>query len=230
MDDTEFKHQTATVDGLDWHWVEMGEGPALLLLHGISESWRCWRHQMPTLAKQFRVIALDMKGYGQSGKPDTTYAADVVAGETIALLDHLGIDEFHLAGHDWGVMIGGHICNQVHDRVQRYARCCLSLHTYDERNSLHHQWNGQNPEKASELMSNADAYVRVWFDSSCKPKTRPDEEEIEEVTNAMMWFYHSMLGSGSSLSARSRELGLPTKPHEAWGGGGNPGVLKSAAS
>lgn len=177
----DFKHCNATVGGLDWHWVEMGEGPAVVLLHGIPESWRCWKHQIPVLAKQFRVIAIDMKGYGQSDKREGDYSGAQVARETIALLDEIGVDTFHVAGHDWGVMIADNICNQIPDRVTRYVRCCLSLHCYDPRNSLHHLWNGANPEQATGLMSNADAYVRVWFDTSCKPETRLSEEELQEV-------------------------------------------------
>ncbi|MGI9382630.1 MAG: alpha/beta fold hydrolase [Methyloligellaceae bacterium] len=177
----QFQHKTEKVGDLDWHWVEMGEGPAVVLLHGIPESWQCWRHQIPVLARQFRVIALDMKGYGQSDKAEGDYSGSTVARETLALLDHIGVESFHVAGHDWGVIVGDNICNQVPDRVERYVRCCLSLHSYDPRNSLHHQWNGMNPEKASRLMANADAYVRVWFDSSCKPETRPSEEELQEV-------------------------------------------------
>jgi pimeloyl-ACP methyl ester carboxylesterase len=169
METNDMQHHEATVNGLKWHWVEAGTGPAVVLLHGIPESWRCWEHQIPALAKQFRVIALDLKGYGQSDKSEGNYAGSTVAAEVVELLDHIGVDNFHLAGHDWGVMIGDNVCNLVPDRVERYVRCCLSLHTYDARNSLHHQWNGENPEKATVLMRNADVFVRVWFDSSCKP-------------------------------------------------------------
>lgn len=136
---------------------------------------------MPVLAGQFRVIAIDLKGYGQSDKAEGDYAASAVAAEVIALLDAIGVDGFLLAGHDWGVMIADNICGQIPERVERYVRCCLSLHTYDPRNSLHHQWNMQNPEKLAGLMGNAEAYVRVWFDSSCKPETKPLEEEIQKI-------------------------------------------------
>lgn len=306
MTQDNFIHHTTTVEGLDWHWVEAGTGPAVILLHGIPESWRCWQHQIPTLSKQFRVIVPDLKGYGQSGKPKGSYAASVVAAEMIAFLDSIGVDNFHIAGHDWGVAIADNVINIVPDRVERYVRCSLSLHSYDPRNSLHHQWNGLNPEKASQLMSNAEAYVRVWFDTSCKPELRPDEAEIkeiikefsypgisdcvpyyfahirdsdpvdyskftmpilyihgehdprqpveyargmedhlpglqavlvldaghfitwerpEEVSNAMNWFFHSMLGSGLPIFERSRHYGLPTKPtHEAEAWGVNLGI------
>ena len=310
MTQDSFTHKTTTVDGLKWHWVEEGSGPAVVLLHGIPESWRCWRHQIPVLSQQFRVIAPDMKGYGQSGKPDGDYAGSVVAAETLAFLDSIGVEDFHIAGHDWGVVIADNIVSMAPDRIERYVRCCLSLHTYDARNSLHHQWNGLNPEKAGALMKNADAYVRVWFDTSCKPETRPDDAEIaeivkefsypgisdvvplyfahirkskpvdyskftmpvlyihgehdprqpieyargleehipgleavlvldsghfvtwerpDEVSNAMNWFFHSMLASGLPIFERSRHYGLPTRPTrelEAWGC--NPGVALKA--
>lgn len=305
MADPELQHKTAEVNGLKWHWVEAGNGPPVVLLHGIPESWRCWEHQMGPLSKQFRTIALDLKGYGQSDKSEGDYSGSNVAREVLDLLDHLGLDTFHLAGHDWGVMIGDNVCNLAPDRVTRYVRCCLSLHTYDARNSLHHQWNGKNPDQATTLMRNADVFVRVWFDTSCKPETRPDDAEIkeiveefaypgvaeavpryfrdirksqpvdyskftmpvlyihgehdprqpieyargmeehvpgleailvldsghfvtrerpQEVTNAMMWFFHSMLASGLPIFERSRHYDLPTrpaKPLEGWGV--NPG-------
>lgn len=308
-DNSEFKHHTATVKGLDWHWVEMGEGPAVVLLHGIPESWRCWKYQMPVLAKQFRVIAPDMKGYGQSDKKEGDFTGRQVARDTLDLLDEIGVGDFHVAGHDWGVMVADNICHQVPERVTRYVRCSLSLHRYDPRNSLHHHWNGTNPEKATGLMSNADAYVRVWFDTSCKPETRPSEEDLKEIiaefshpgvaeavpryfrdvrksepvdysrftmpvlyvhgehdprqpidyargmedhvpgleavlvldaghfvtyerpqelANAMMWFFHSMLAPGLPIFERSRHYGLPTRPvkeRESWGV--NPGMASS---
>jgi pimeloyl-ACP methyl ester carboxylesterase len=302
----EFIHHTAQVGGLEWHWVEMGEGDPVVLLHGIPESWRCWHHQIPVLARQFRVIAIDLKGYGRSDKQEGDYAASTVARETLALLDHIGVDRFHLAGHDWGVMIADNICHQVPDRVERYVRCCLSLHCYDARNSLHHQWNGRYPEKATRRMKNADAYVRVWFDTSCKPETKPSEDDLlgtiaefaypgiaeavpryfrdmrnseavdysrftmpvlyihgehdprqpleyargmeehvpgleaillldcghfvtlerpDDVSNAMLWFFHAMLAAGLPIFARSRHHGLPTRPiRDVEGWGVNPGM------
>ena len=177
----ELRHNMTEIDGLNWHWVEIGQGYPIVLLHGIPESWASWRHQMLVLSNQFRVIAIDLKGYGQSGKPEGNYTGSNVAKEVVALLDFLNIKDFYLGGHDWGVMIADNIINQVPDRVERYVRCSLSLHEYDPRNSLHHQWNGHNPEKASSLMKNADAYVRVWFDTSCFEETKLSEKELRRV-------------------------------------------------
>ena len=289
----EIRTKSSTVNGIKWHWAEAGDGDPVILLHGIPESWKCWKHQIPKLATQFKVYAIDLKGYGLSDKKEGDYSMNNVASEILDLLDHLKISSFRLAGHDWGVAISDNIIDQAPERVERYIRCCLSLHAYDPRNSLHHQWNSENPSSAARLMNKPDAYVRVWFESSCKPDLIPDEKEIKEIvddfshqgtgdavpryfrdipknkpvdlskftmpilyihgehdprqpieycvgmedhlpglqailvldsghfitrerpkqtTDAMMWFFNSMLGSGLKIFDRSKELGLPTKP------------------
>ena len=289
----EITTKSSTVNGIKWHWAEAGDGDPVILLHGIPESWKCWKHQIPKLATQFKVYAIDLKGYGLSDKKEGDYSMNNVASEILDLLDHLKISSFRLAGHDWGVAISDNIIDQAPERVERYIRCCLSLHAYDPRNSLHHQWNSENPDLAARLMNKPDAYVRVWFESSCKPDLIPNEKEIKEIvddfshqgtgdavpryfrdipknkpvdlskftmpilyihgehdprqpieycvgmedhlpglqailvldsghfitrerpkqtTDAMMWFFNSMLGSGLKIFDRSKELGLPTKP------------------
>jgi pimeloyl-ACP methyl ester carboxylesterase len=178
---TELIHRTETIQGTRWHWVEAGDGDPVVLLHGIPESWQCWKHQIPTLATQFKVYAFDLKGYGQSDKSDGDYTMGNVARELLACLDHIGVDRFRLAGHDWGVAIADNVINQAPERVERYVRACLSLHRYDARNSLHHHFNAKTPEAASRLMRKADAYVRVWFETACKPGLVPDETEMREI-------------------------------------------------
>ena len=181
MAKTNLTHHFTKISGQEWHWVEQGTGIPIVLLHGIPESWQCWKHQIPSLARQFRVIAPDLKGYGKSGKGDGDYSMTCVAGEVLALLDAIGVDDFHLAGHDWGVAISDNIISQASHRVKRYIRCCLSLHEYDPRNSLHHQWNAENHREAAKLMNCAEAYVRVWFESSCKPELLPQQQELNEI-------------------------------------------------
>jgi len=220
---SEPKHMTAVVNDLTWHWVEQGEGPAVVLLHGIPESWRCWEKQMPVLSQQFRVLALDLKGYGQSDKAEGDYSGTNVAREVVDLLDSLGIESFHLAGHDWGVMIGDNVCNLVSDRVERYVRCCLSLHNYDARNSLHHQWNGINPEKATVLMSNAEAYVRTWFQRSARSplnlRTRALQKRCR-VTSATFARANPSTTRGSpcrcSISTANMTHDSPSSTRVAW--------------
>jgi pimeloyl-ACP methyl ester carboxylesterase len=106
------QHKFIEAADVRWHWVEAGEGDPVVLLHGIPESWTCWRHQIPVLATQFRVLAFDLKGYGQSVKRDGDYTGNNVARELLAALDSIGIDRIRLAGHDWGAW-SGTICETM---------------------------------------------------------------------------------------------------------------------
>ncbi len=94
--------------GLRLHWVEMGNGPLVLLLHGFPEHWYSWRHQLPALAAAgFRAVAPDLRGYGRSAKPRgvRSYRMAALAGDAAALVRHLGAERAHVVGHDWGGVI-----------------------------------------------------------------------------------------------------------------------------
>ena len=69
MLDTAREHQV-TVDDVKIHYKTWGKGEAVLLLHGAMEYWREWEHQIPALAKEFKVIAVDTRGHGQSSFTD----------------------------------------------------------------------------------------------------------------------------------------------------------------
>jgi pimeloyl-ACP methyl ester carboxylesterase len=121
----ELEDRFVTVDGVRLHYVEAGEGPMVVLLHGFPEFWWSWRHQIPVLADAgFRVVALDMRGYAQSGKPPRwqdyrmeRLAADVAG--VIAQLSDTG--RAHVAGHDWGAAVAWAVATLHPDRVDRLA-------------------------------------------------------------------------------------------------------------
>ncbi|MEH1844939.1 MAG: alpha/beta fold hydrolase [Nostoc sp.] len=79
IDPTVFTHHTAQANGVQLHYVRGGQGPVVLLWHGFLETWYCWRKIMPVLAKQYTVIAPDMRGYGDSDKPDHGYDVRTLA-------------------------------------------------------------------------------------------------------------------------------------------------------
>ncbi|XP_053565481.1 bifunctional epoxide hydrolase 2 [Bombina bombina] len=91
--------------GVKLHFVEMGNGPAVCLCHGFPESWYSWRYQIPDLADAgFRVIALDMKGYGDSSAPAEIeeYSQQELCKDLVVFLDKLGVPHATFIGHDWG--------------------------------------------------------------------------------------------------------------------------------
>nr|XP_060610683.1 bifunctional epoxide hydrolase 2 [Anolis sagrei ordinatus] len=91
------------------HFVEMGSGPVVCLCHGFPESWLSWRYQIPALVDAgFRVIALEMKGYGDSTAPPDIkeYSQEEICKDLVTFLDKMGISQATFVGHDWaGVTI-----------------------------------------------------------------------------------------------------------------------------
>jgi pimeloyl-ACP methyl ester carboxylesterase len=87
------------------HYVEAGEGPLVVLLHGFPEFWFSWRFQIPALvAAGFRVVAPDMRGYNLSSRPAKVAAYDIdrLAADVRDLIRERGAERALLAGHDWG--------------------------------------------------------------------------------------------------------------------------------
>lgn len=105
-DDTaSWKHDQAIVNGIRLHWVEQGEGPLVILLHGFPEFWYSWRHQLPVLAERFRVVAPDMRGYNLSEKPKSGYDLRTLTDDVLALIHHFVQERAFVVGHDWGGMV-----------------------------------------------------------------------------------------------------------------------------
>jgi pimeloyl-ACP methyl ester carboxylesterase len=99
----EIAHHHADLGDVRLHYVTLGQGFPIVLLHGWPQSWYEWRHIMPGLAAaKYQVIAPDLRGLGDSSRPPTGYDKKTVGNDVWRLLRQLNIDEFHLVGHDWG--------------------------------------------------------------------------------------------------------------------------------
>nr|WP_314364302.1 alpha/beta fold hydrolase [uncultured Achromobacter sp.] len=105
LDGTPFQHRRVVVDGLGYHVVEGGTGPALILLAGFPQSWYAWRRVMPLLAPHFRVFAVDLPGQGDSDKPLDGYDTRTAGERLHALFHAMGLTRYALAGHDIGAWI-----------------------------------------------------------------------------------------------------------------------------
>jgi len=102
---TELREGYAEVGDVRLHYVEAGEGPLIVLLHGFPEFWYGWRLQIaPLAAAGFRVVAPDLRGYNLSSKPDgvAPYSADKLAADVRGLIQERGAESALVAGHDWG--------------------------------------------------------------------------------------------------------------------------------
>jgi pimeloyl-ACP methyl ester carboxylesterase len=116
-----WQHEYITTNGINLHYVTQGEGELMLMLHGFPEFWYSWRHQIPEFAKDFKVVALDLRGYNESDKPSkqSAYVMDEFIKDIEGVIKGLGYDRCVLVGHDWGGAIAWSFAYAHPDMVQR---------------------------------------------------------------------------------------------------------------
>jgi haloacetate dehalogenase len=102
-------HHDVTVNGVRLHYARAGEETAesLVLLHGFPQSWLMWRMVLPALARRYSVVAVDLRGYGDSEKPprDAGHDQGTKASDVHELVRHLGLERFVMIGHDRGARV-----------------------------------------------------------------------------------------------------------------------------
>ena len=116
------QHAEADLGEVRLHYVTAGQGPAVLLLHGWPQSWRMWEAIIPGSATRYRVVAPDLRGLGDSSRPEGGYDKRTVANDLWRLMSEvLGEQRFFLVGHDWGGPTAFSLAAQHRDAVKRLA-------------------------------------------------------------------------------------------------------------
>jgi pimeloyl-ACP methyl ester carboxylesterase len=131
------------------HYVEAGDGPLIVLLHGFPEFWYGWRRQIePLAAAGFRVVAPDTRGYNLSSKPDGVEAYDTgqLAADIRGLIQERGAETALLVGHDWGGTIAWATAMHHPEVVERLAIL-----------------NAAHPRKLSQGLHHPDQLRRSWY-------------------------------------------------------------------
>ena len=116
-----WKHEYITTNGVKLHYVTQGEGPLMLMLHGFPEFWYSWRHQIPEFANDFKVVALDLRGYNDSDKPQdkSAYVMAEFIKDVEGVIKGLGYEKCVLVGHDWGGAIAWSFAYAHPEMVER---------------------------------------------------------------------------------------------------------------
>jgi haloacetate dehalogenase len=99
---TEIKRHTIRASGIRRYYMEAGEGAPAVLLHGFPETSYAWRHQMPELARKYRVVAPDLRGYGETDKPATGYDKRNIANDPRELMRSLEIPKIGVRRSRYG--------------------------------------------------------------------------------------------------------------------------------
>ncbi|XP_060178609.1 uncharacterized protein LOC132608858 [Lycium barbarum] len=195
------QHKNVSVNGIKMHVAEIGEGPAVLFLHGFPELWYSWRHQMLYLSnKGYRAIAPDLRGYGDTDCPTdiSSYTAFHIVGDLVALLDVLGLEQVFLVGHDWGAIIAWYFCLFRPDRIKALVN--LSV-VFNPRNPLrkpvdslrelfgddYYMCRFQEPGKVEEEFASADTakLIKGFLSSrSLRPPCVPKEIGFQVIAQS----------------------------------------------
>jgi len=116
-----FSNQYAIVNGVKLHYVIGGHGTPLMLVHGFPQNWYMWNRLLPELSKHFTVIAPDLRGVGESGKPQGGYDKKNMAIDLHELAKKLGYKKIDIAGHDIGMMVVYAYAAQFPNEVNKLA-------------------------------------------------------------------------------------------------------------
>lgn len=100
------------------HHEAQGSGAPLLLIHGLGSSGLDWEYQVPVFAKSFRVITVDLRGHGRSGKPPGPYSIREMTADVLALLDGLGIASAHVVGLSMGGAVAFQLAADAPQRIR----------------------------------------------------------------------------------------------------------------
>jgi pimeloyl-ACP methyl ester carboxylesterase len=110
------------VNGLELHVRDSGSGKPVIMLHGFPDTGELWRNQVPVLnGAGFRTIVPDMRGRGQSDKPEAVadYTLPLIVQDVTGILDVLGVEKAHVVGHDWGAAVAWLVASLAPQRVDR---------------------------------------------------------------------------------------------------------------
>jgi 3-oxoadipate enol-lactonase len=106
-------------NGIQMYYEVQGQSYPLVLIHGLSATSLIWAFQVPEFSQSYQVVIMDLRGHGQSDKPEMAYSIGLFARDVVALMDHLGIERAHIVGGSMGGMVAHQLALDYPQRVKR---------------------------------------------------------------------------------------------------------------
>lgn len=135
-------------NSIQLHYVSQGQGKLMLFLHGFPEFWYSWRHQIPEFSQDYKVVALDLRGYNESDKPSEleAYSMTELMKDVEGVIKGLGYEDCILVGHDWGGAIAWNFAYYYPQMVEKLI--ILNL---------------PHPAKFGQGLTNFQQLLRSWY-------------------------------------------------------------------
>ncbi len=160
-----FSHHMASVNGIQLHYVTGGLGDPIVLLHGWPETWYEWRHIMPALAKNYTIIAPDLRGLGDSSTPLTGYDGKTVAEDIHQLVTQLGFKTIFLVGHDIGTQVAYSYAAAHPTDVKKLVVMDLTIPGFEPPGMMPIWWRSfhETPDVPEALVQGKEMTYLSWF-------------------------------------------------------------------
>ncbi len=167
--DGKTKDGYADSNGVKIHYVSLGSGPLVVMIHGFPDFWYTWRDQMAALSDKFQCVAIDQRGYNLSDKPKgvENYDMRLLVGDVIAVIKSLGKDKAIVVGHDWGGMVAWQTALNAPQFVDKLIILNLPhprglsrelAHNPDQQKNSQYARNFQQPDAAKALTAEGLAF------------------------------------------------------------------------
>ncbi|MDF5714177.1 MAG: alpha/beta hydrolase [Rhizonema sp. NSF051] len=190
-----WKHEYVTTNGIRLHYVTQGEGPLMILLHGFPEFWYSWRYQIPEFARDHKVVALDLRGYNNSDKPEaqSAYVMDEFVQDIRGVIQRLGYSKCVLVGHDWGGAIAWNFAYAYPELVERLivlnlphpAKFAQGLQTPQQLLRSYYMFLFQIPWLPEFLLQSSDyQFIETAFKGMAVDKTTFTKADLDAYKDA----------------------------------------------
>ncbi len=237
----EIQRKIVKANGINIHYRECGNGPAMVLLHGWPQTSYAWRKVLPKLAPHYRCIAPDLRGLGATDKPVSGYDIRTIATDIHEMIDALGLENVYLVGTDWGGLATRRYALDwpgTLDRVfiidivphdQMFANLSPSM----ARGAWHFFWNAV-PDLPEQLVA---LDVRLFLQGFFRPKYHNPadmEEALDEYVRAYskpgalragFAYYKAMFDENPAIDAENPKEKIEEKVRLIWGNSGGMGVF-----
>lgn len=215
-------------NGQRLHYVTAGAGPLVILLHGFPEFWYSWRANIPALARDRRVVALDMRGYNLSSKPGNGYDVATLSSDVRAVIEAFGERQADIIGHDWGGIIAWMCAIREPDYVRRLVVLnaphpgAMWREMRRPRQLRRSAYVGFFQLKGlAERAMSADNYGIIWrtFRSADRTRAWLSDEDIQRFVDAIarpgaltaaLTYYRQLVRRGPAAVGVTRVISAPT--------------------
>jgi pimeloyl-ACP methyl ester carboxylesterase len=216
-----FRDGYAEVNNVRLHYVSSGEGKMIMFLHGFPEFWAEWENQLLEFGRDHLAVAVDLRGYNLSSKPDgvENYSVAHIAKDLKALAEHLGQNKFILVAHDWGGGVAWYFANRYPDLLDKlviinsphpavFARELLNNPA--QRKASQYMLLFRTPEAEELLSKNNYSYL---LDALTKGKSKRKMSEDERKRYIEAWSQPGALTGGLNYY-RVSPVYPPTSPDD----------------